>query len=384
MLENRKMRILSAIGIILIVAGHFELDYLTLGGLFPYYSFHVYIFLFVAGYFYSPDVEEHCGKYILKKAKNLLLPYFAWNLVYGVISTILNNYGFGIGQNLSVKTFLLDPFLGGHQFMFNFSAWFVPALFLVELINVVSRKVLSLVFGKCSLKNRIALIDMIMFFGSLIIGTATVYLAITGHVWGEWKTPGRLLIMLPGLCFGRAYKLWIEPIFENKIIPKAGRFGFYILYFGILTAFQFLLIHFTENLSFSTVWCTGFASGCIGPFLSVMTGIMFWIGVADIIAASKSGIVRGLSNCLVKIGRSTFGIMMHHIPVLFVINSVCFFLFKSEFGCLDFNASEYLTNVSYQYLYAGYHLTHIINLILAVGIPTLIYSRQKQHRKANV
>ena len=42
--ENREMRILSAIGIILVVAGHLGYDLFDIGGLFPYYSFHVFIF----------------------------------------------------------------------------------------------------------------------------------------------------------------------------------------------------------------------------------------------------------------------------------------------------------------------------------------------------
>ena len=45
--ENKEFRILSAIGIILVVAGHLGYDLFDIGGLFPYYSFHVFIFLFI-------------------------------------------------------------------------------------------------------------------------------------------------------------------------------------------------------------------------------------------------------------------------------------------------------------------------------------------------
>ena len=48
--ENKQMRILSAIGMILVVAGHLGYSLFDVGGLFPYYSFHVFIFLFVSGY----------------------------------------------------------------------------------------------------------------------------------------------------------------------------------------------------------------------------------------------------------------------------------------------------------------------------------------------
>ena len=45
--ENEELRILSAIGIILVAAGHLGYNLFDLGGLFPYYSFHVFLFLFV-------------------------------------------------------------------------------------------------------------------------------------------------------------------------------------------------------------------------------------------------------------------------------------------------------------------------------------------------
>ena len=44
--ENKEFRILSAIGIILVVAGHLGYDVFDIGGLFPYYSFHVPLFMF--------------------------------------------------------------------------------------------------------------------------------------------------------------------------------------------------------------------------------------------------------------------------------------------------------------------------------------------------
>ena len=53
--ENKEFRILSAIGMILVVAGHLGFNVFDVGGLFPYYSFHVFIFLFVSGYFYKKE-----------------------------------------------------------------------------------------------------------------------------------------------------------------------------------------------------------------------------------------------------------------------------------------------------------------------------------------
>lgn len=96
--ENRQFRILSALGIIFVVAGHLGYRAFDLGGLFPYYSFHVYIFLFVSGYFYKEEAEKNIGRYIKKKCIALLVPYFFLNLFYGILAQILHKVGFSLGE----------------------------------------------------------------------------------------------------------------------------------------------------------------------------------------------------------------------------------------------------------------------------------------------
>ena len=108
--ENREFRILSAVGIVLVVAGHLGYNLFDIGELFPYYSFHVFIFLFVSGYFYKEESEDNIGKYLLRKCRTLLLPYFAWNLFYGILTDVLHGSGFSIGEPLSLKTLFLSPF----------------------------------------------------------------------------------------------------------------------------------------------------------------------------------------------------------------------------------------------------------------------------------
>lgn len=143
------------------------------------------------------DGEDNIPRYVLKKCAVLLVPYFVWNILYGILTQILHRGGFSLGETLSFKTLFLSPFIDGYQFMYNFSSWFVPALFLVEVINVVMRKVL----GILRLKN-----EWLILIGCLFMGMVTIWLAIGGHVWGMYKFPGRLLLMLPGFQMGRIYR----------------------------------------------------------------------------------------------------------------------------------------------------------------------------------
>ena len=50
-----RFTVLSVLGMIFIVDGHLNNSFLDWGGMFPYYSFHVPLFLFISGYFYRPD-----------------------------------------------------------------------------------------------------------------------------------------------------------------------------------------------------------------------------------------------------------------------------------------------------------------------------------------
>ncbi|MBO5487597.1 MAG: acyltransferase family protein, partial [Eubacterium sp.] len=140
--RNETFIILSAIGILLILLGHLDFPLLNMGGLFPYYSFHVMLFVFISGYFYKPEEEEHILAYLKRKAPHLLIPYFIWNVVYGILATLLHGTGMQIGENINLYNLFIAPFLSGHQFMYQAASWFVPALFLVELCNILGRKIL--------------------------------------------------------------------------------------------------------------------------------------------------------------------------------------------------------------------------------------------------
>ncbi len=296
--ENRQFRILSALGIIFVVAGHLGYGLFDVGGLFPCYSFHVFIFLFVSGYFYREDAESDILGYIRRKCFTLLLPYFVWNLFYGILARILHGAGFSMGEELSFKTLFLSPFTDGHQFLYHFPAWFVPALFLVEVINVLMRRVL----GMLHLKNEWLILSL-----CLAAGIATIRLAIGGHVWGLYKMPGRLLLMLPGLQMGRIYRQKLE---IRDTLPDG-------IYFLIVMGAQVLICVSNAGLAFGVVWVTSFANGPVTPYLTVITGIAFWLRVARIISVHPF-----LSQKLAAIGRGTYSVMMHHAAVFMLVKGV--------------------------------------------------------------
>lgn len=83
---NEKFRVLTAMGMIFVICGHYGIEAFSFGGLYPYESFHMPLFMFISGYFFKRENASTISavlNYIVKKIKHLLIPYFAWNMVYG-------------------------------------------------------------------------------------------------------------------------------------------------------------------------------------------------------------------------------------------------------------------------------------------------------------
>lgn len=351
---NGAFRMLSALGMILIVAGHADFHIFDLGGLFPYYSFHVELFLFVSGYFYRESDEEQPGKYLKRKVKRLLLPYVIWNLFYGLLAALLHSAGFLIGEGLSLRTLFIEPFLSGHQFGYNFSAWFVPALFLVEAINLFMRKVL-----KALHLNR----EWLIMAGCLALGMLTVRFSIDGHVWGYYKLPGRILIMLPAFELGQLYKSKLEAVDR---LPNS-------VYFGFLFFIQLVIVFSCRGLAFSTVWCTGFANGPVIPFLTVLTGIAFWLRVAKILAPLLE------KNAFFdRLGAGTYSVMMHHILSFLLVKCVFSVIAEGTPYCPDFDRQAFLTDINYIYVPHGVEAAKWLYLTAGIVLPLLIqYGKER-------
>ena len=349
---NGTFRILSALAIIFVVAGHADFSVFDIGGLFPYYSFHVAVFLFISGYFYKETATENIFAYIKRKFMHLMLPYFAWNLFYGLLATAFRCGGFAIGEAVGLKSFFIDPFLGGHQYGWNFPAWFVPALFVIEVLNVCGRLVLE----KLHLHK-----EWLILTGCLLAGILTVWLAIGGHVWGNYKFPGRILFMLPVYQMGYFYKKVLE---KHDTLSNG-------IYFTIVMVVQLMLVFSCGGLAYSTVWCTSFANGPIVPYLTTITGIAFWLRISKILEPLLER-MKGVE----LLGRSTYAVMMHHIAGFMLAKGICYVISVTTDWAADFDRTAFLTDIGYVYVPSGVEAFKWIYLVFGIGVPLLIQGAQ--------
>lgn len=357
---NSTFRILSALAMIFVVAGHADFGVFDIAGMFPYYSFHVGVFAFISGYFYKEENEKNVSGYIKKKIHHLLVPYYIWNLLYGILAALLRMAGFQIGNPITLKTLFLEPFLGGHQYGLNFASWFVPVLFLIEIANILGRKVLD----RLHLKK-----ESFIFSASLVMGMLVVWLSVRGSVWGYYRHIGCVLFLFPVFQGGQFYKKVLE---EKTARIPAG------IYFAVICMVQYIVLLYSKGqVAYSTVWCTGFAHGPLVPYITTFTGIAFWMGIAKLLVPLwKEG------NLLDAIGKNTFGIMMHHIAGFGVLNTIYFVLAKTGMIFADFDFELFFASYEYRYLPLGMENGKWLYLIFGIGI-SLGIQGMEDHIKKN-
>lgn len=137
--------IAKAIGIFYIVLGHVYED--TTIFRIILYLFHVPLFFILSGftYHYYKDQKE----FILKKLKQLYIPYILVSIISIFIYLILGNY---IGENVSLNAgsliqslyFMIYANTNYGVMMWNRPLWFIPALLvslvIINLIEIIKNK----------------------------------------------------------------------------------------------------------------------------------------------------------------------------------------------------------------------------------------------------
>ncbi len=363
-LENDKTEynitfgILTGTAIVMVVAGHLGYGVLTVGDLFPYYSFHVPLFMFISGYFYKEVGKGQTFGYVKKKVRRLLVPYLLWNLVYGLLAWLLRGHGFSMGEEIGIRTLLLAPFMHGYQFIYNYAAWFVPVLLVIEMMNLLMRLICGWSFEKLSRRrDEGGNLEWFYLAGSLAIGMIVVCLAIGGHVWGDYKAAGRILFLYPCYQMGQLYK---------KKLEKHDTMG-NLVYFAIVMGVQTLLQIGCNGLAFSSVWCTGFANGPLVPYVTIVTGIAFWLRIAKVAAP-----VIGRSRVIRFLGQNTYTVMMHHVLVFMLIKMILAGVAAGTGLCGDFDFAQFYSNIDYIYLVNGVEHFKMVYLAAGVGVPLAI------------
>ena len=138
--------IAKGIGIIMVVWAHAQGPYSN----YIIY-FHMPLFFFISGMLFMPQ-KYTVKEYIVRKGKNLLIPFWGWNLIFFPIFFLLFYWGtwsmFIFAKELIeiVTTLNKVPFLG--------ATWFLASLFWVSIIY----KILYTLFERCKFREYILML----------------------------------------------------------------------------------------------------------------------------------------------------------------------------------------------------------------------------------
>lgn len=70
------------------------------------------MFIFISGYFFKEKYLSETKKFFKKKSINLVVYYFVWNIIYGLIRKILYKFNLlSVDIKLSFYNIIIAPFI---------------------------------------------------------------------------------------------------------------------------------------------------------------------------------------------------------------------------------------------------------------------------------
>lgn len=346
---NQQFAILSTLAMIFTVMGHTGVSTGTIDWLFPYDSYHMPLFVFISGYFFK--TEEVCwkktGHYLWKQMKRLLIPFFVWNLIYGLISQVAFQT-MGIEwchANEFLYRVLVLPFTYGNCFFeFNAPSWFILMLFEVKILNWF----LHSVFRRTNCPE----------MGISIVYLLFAFLAVTGarNLERTWEVIAftRAFYMLFWFEIGTLYKCVLEKFDTMKNS----------LYFSIVLMAQFVLIILCGQRGMIAPVYNSEFTNCAGlTIMSAATGIAFFLRLAKILTASV-----GRSKLVHYISTHTFSIMMHQITAFAILN-ILFYFITQALNINSFDLAAFQTNQWYRFYPMGLSTFNVLYLLAGFVFP---------------
>lgn len=349
--ENHQFRILYAIAIILVVAGHCGNGGMNvLFDWFTPYAFHLGIFAFGSGYFYKIKECDRQFDYLKRKIKHLLIPLFLCNLFYGILVEVMRPLGMSIGGGLNFQNLIITPMQHGHQFVYNLGTWFVFPLFVIVIFNNILFKLLAF------LGERRAIVTFILY---LALGIISVKLAKNGYNKEWYLLLTKTMFLMPMFGLGLLYR-------KYRFFDSLNN-GLFL--FIVLTLQYLLLLRFGCPVGNNIAWMRDFHGSSYLPFVAEFLGIMFWLRMCAIVEPVLK------SNKLInEIGSHTFEIMTHHLLAMVFIKAI--FALAALKLSLNFSFEQFTHNIGYYYCPKSLWQTHFFYALAGVLLP-IYYVRCK-------
>lgn len=350
---NKEIQVFKALCMIFILVGHLEeTGFRGPFDLFPIYGFHVAAFVFVSGYLYRDIHDAEPLRYVVSKARSLLVPTLLVNVLYGVLCAVLHTQGFMWGSDLSFESLVIRPFTNGHQFSLNYTMWFVPTLFFAETCFVLIRNLLSRVVPRPAVECLVSSLCIIAGCASVTIGGAS------GLQEGIELLLCRTGFFLSFLALGRLYRLYAEPR-----MPESNG-----VVLCVALSLQLAITVYCKGATFYYPSWARFPRNFVIEYAISLTSIVFWLHACKAVTKAI-----GDSKTVSAVANNTFPIMLHHRLAFFVI-SYCM-------GCISsvtplfhtFDWTRFHNQSVYYFLPFDLGQFYIVYLMAGIAIPLAIH-----------
>ena len=299
-----EITLLKALAIMLVVSGHLEF---SIFGMFPPYSFQLALFFFISGMLFKDKYLDEVAIYFIRRIKSLLVPYFAYEAVYLLITfAMVPVIGSFWGDAPSLKNLFITPFTTGHQLNFIAPMWFVTQLFMTMIVFLFLMRVMR------PIKNKWIHLIFYAFLGFSAI-----------PIWKQIPHTSLSLIAMRtsfSLFFvylGYFYVRYIKDNF-NIFTPK---------WLGGIIFAQSILWLFNRDfdpehgIGLSYVLVNGrFDDQLFVPVFTSLTGIWVSLFVVKILYPYLKEV-----KMLQQMGKVTYHIMANHVFVMYLITLLLFY-----------------------------------------------------------
>ncbi|MBO4601355.1 MAG: acyltransferase [Bacilli bacterium] len=349
---NVQFGVLTFLATMLVIFGHTGISLGTFEWLFHFDTFHMPLFVFISGYFFKThDIcLSNMGAFLKKKIKKLIIPFFVFNLLYGLLAVILYykfNFVWCNGNNFW-HYLIVQPFTYGTDFFgFNSPAWFVLMLFWVELFVYI----LYLIFNK--LKSKHIIISMLTLVGAFL----AIYISKNYEKTATIVFATRTLYMMFWVSLGIIYKKYLE---KHDNLPS-------LLYFAIIFLIQFAILIINNGHEMNAFIYNGtFTQNSLITIILAINGIALYLRLSKILCDSL-----GKRKLVIYIQKNSFSVMMHQMFGFFLLNLI-FFKLSNFVSSISFNYDGFRSSQFYRVYPYGHPAFDILYVIAGLGVSLLI------------
>lgn len=339
--RNKQWDLMRAIGIIFVVWGH---NYQPPFLFFPAFYFHLSLFFFISGYFFRPQTtfNDKLG-YFFKKTRNQLLPYFALNLFFGLLTMWLRTMGINVGIDLNLESMFIAPFGRGDHFVLYLAAWFIFNLYFISIFA-------DLVYQK-NIKVNIGIVVLAFFL-------MLVFLDI-----GNKPDNSMWMVFIIRSVFGFGFFSigYLFHLFEPRIQQFVIKPVSIVLLYLIVNVLQ---ANF-GNISYSIMFGNVSNSFVAVPVITSLCIILLVYAIA--FYAIK---IFRHNSFVYEIGRYSYSIMVWHLTLFFLVNVILY-----NISLIPFSA---LSDVYFRYQVEKLWLVYQIPAIIIPVLTARAYILMKQ------